>query len=138
MGKSPPTDGNGRGMKLPELSNGVGPELRARIVAMIEDVVHLHEEADALGYLIVRAEIRNAIAWRKSLAEIIDAIWLVEIVLVAAREAASYGVEVHVNRQFRHNVDICISLEKITRDLRDAVAGVDGDVAVHSQSTVAE
>src|SRR5579872_698316 len=113
-----------------------GTKLRGRVVPLVEQIIDLHEKLRSLLHLVVRSKVHDGIARRKPLPEVVDAVGLIQIVFVASREGPPHGIEVQIRRDFRGGLVFDERLDYIPGDLRDAVAGLHGYVAIESQTSI--
>ena len=61
-------------------------KLRSRRVVLVEKIVHLHEELNALSDLVPRSNVADTVSSRFSRPVIVNAIRLIQIVFIATRE----------------------------------------------------
>ena len=82
----------------------------------------------------MRAEIGYAVAGRKARAQVVNAIRLIQIVFVAAREGAAHGVEIQIDRELVSRMEIQVGLEHVARRLRNLIARNNRDVPFETQA----
>src|SRR5215831_1536706 len=72
---------------------------RTRVVPVIEQIRHFHEELQLTEKRIAGTEIGDSVTRRSSRTEIVDPIRLAEVVLIATRERCRGRAEIDVDRK---------------------------------------
>src|SRR5580692_7756732 len=99
---------------------------------LVEQVIHLKRQPEPFPEIVMGAEVGDGIAGGNSRTEIIYAIGLICVVLVAARIRTRYGDFIEVEHELRSSLDVHISLSGLLGNQGNPIAGVNVDIAIES------
>ena len=104
-------------------------QLASGVVVTIEGVVHLRKQFVVRVDLVPRTDVDHTVPRAFAAAQVVHAVRLVQIVLVAAHIGGADQVEVRVDGELAKGVVVRVKLEQVLRHLRQVIAGLDSDGA---------
>ena len=75
-------------------------KLRAGGVVLVEKIVHLHEELNAISDLVPRSKAGDSVSCRLAWSVIVHTIRLIQIIFVATREGGANSENIQLRGQF--------------------------------------
>jgi hypothetical protein len=100
---------------------------------VVEEIIHLDGDLEALRQIVMGAEVGDRIAGRNSGPEVVSSVGFVRVVLVSSRIRTRYRDLIEVKAELRGCLQLGVRLSVLFGNQRNPIAGLNIDVAVESR-----